>query len=310
MNDVQILFGQFIHTLENRNSKKNDLELARSFYKEIKQHEDEIRHPVDLEELLRSSKTKKEKKCRLIMLFYDFVKEKTGVGIETDLDTKLIIDDPQERRIAVIRYMQTNPIDIDRIADLFMMSDKSMRELLNELEDGVDILGTKVKIKMDRDGSNRYSVISYHPIFMNLTMPEVVALTVGLVDAAKNNELYAPVFRKIAKEVYENLTEYGKGCIARMPKSQDVESVFLNEIQRYEENISISLMTMLKEGYTGNIQIQSEGKDYVFTSCKVIDYGCSDIVLATRDGKERCFKISEVFGCEYFGANRLRQERD
>ncbi|MGN0672019.1 MAG: hypothetical protein ACI4KE_05235 [Anaerovoracaceae bacterium] len=55
MNDVQILFGQFIHTLENRNTKKNDLELARSFYKEIKQHGDEVRHPVDLKELLRSS---------------------------------------------------------------------------------------------------------------------------------------------------------------------------------------------------------------------------------------------------------------
>ena len=58
MNDVQILFGQFINTLENRNSKKGVLDLSRSFYKEIERYGDEIRHPVDLEELLRSSKTK------------------------------------------------------------------------------------------------------------------------------------------------------------------------------------------------------------------------------------------------------------
>ena len=306
MNDVQILFGQFINTLENRNSKKGVLDLSRSFYKEIERYGDEIRHPVDLEELLRSSKTKKEKRCKLILMFYDFVKEKTGVDIETDLSSKYIIDDPMERRVAVIQYMQTNPIDIDRIADLFMMSDRSMRELLNELEEGVDILGTKVKIKIGRECWKKYSVISHHPVFLNLTMTEVVALTVGLADAAKNNELYAPIFRKIARDVYDSLTEYGKGCIARMPKNQDMAEFFSEEIRHYEESISGSLITMMKEGCTGTLQIHSDGKDYVFASCKVIGYDDTDITLKTRDGKERSFNVANVYGCEYHMDTRFR----
>lgn len=303
MNKVKMLFQEFVETLEGNSTKRKYVSTAKSFCEEIEEHSDEIKYPFDLEELLRSSKTKKEKKRDLILMFYAFLKEKKGMEIESDLESKIIIDDSLERKVAVIQYMQENPIDIEKISDLFMISTKSMSRILNELEEGVDILGTKVKIKMDREGWNRYSVISHHPIFLNLTMSEVVALTVGLVGAANNNELYAPLFRKIAMDVYANLTDYGKGCIARMPVSQDF---FSEEIHAYEEQISSSLITMMKKECRGTIQIHSDGKDYVFTSCKVMSYDDHTITLKTRDGKEKVFNISDVYGCESHYGNRFR----
>lgn len=302
MNKIEIVFQEFVKTLEDDRNKRKYVSQARSFFEEIKEHSDEIKHPVDLEELLRSSKTKKEKKRDLILMFYDYLKEKTGKEIESDLKSKIIIDDSLERKIAIIQYMQANPIDIEKISDLFMISTKSMGRILNELEEGVDILGTKVKIKMDRKGWNRYSVISHHPVFLNLTMSEVVALTVGLVDAAKDNDLYAPLFKKIARDVYANLTDYGKGCIARMPANQDF---FSEEIHAYEEQISSSLITMMKEECKGTIQIHSDGKDYVFTSCRVLSFDNHTITLMTRDGKEKVFSISDVYGCESHYGNRF-----
>lgn len=241
-------------------------------------------------------------------MFYDFVKEKTGEEIDTNLDTKIIIDDPIERQIAVLEYMQTKPIDIEKISDLFMMSDRSMRELLSELEEGVDILGTKVKIKMDRDGSNRYSVISHHPVFLNLTMQEVVTLTAGLLDAAKTNELYGPLFTKIAKDVYDNLTEYGKGRVTRMLKAQGMDGFFFDEIRIYEEHISNSLMTMLKEDCTGNIQINHDGVDYVFASCRLLEYEKGEVVIEASDGRIRKFRVSDIYVCEDNYKRRLKRE--
>ena len=305
MNEVQTLFKEFKDRLEN---DRTYYPAASSLYKEIEKHGDEVRNPDDIEELLRSTKTKKAKKRDLVLMFYDFVKEKTGEEIDTNLDTKIIIDDPIERQIAVLEYMQTKPIDIEKISDLFMMSDRSMRELLSELEEGVDILGTKVKIKMDRDGSNRYSVISHHPVFLNLTMQEVVTLTAGLLDAAKTNELYGPLFTKIAKDVYDNLTEYGKGRVTRMLKAQGMDGFFFDEIRIYEEHISNSLMTMLKEDCTGNIQINHDGVDYVFASCRLLEYEKGEVVIEASDGRIRKFRVSDIYVCEDNYKRRLKRE--
>lgn len=295
MNEAQILFREFKDRLEN---DKTYYQAASSLYKEIEKHGDEVRHPEDIEELLRSTKTKKEKKRDLILMFYGFVKEKTGEEIDTDLDSKIIIDDPIERLIAVLEYMQTNSIDIEKISDLFMMSDRSMRELLSELENGVDILGTRVKVKMNRDGQNRYSVISHHPVFLNLTMQEVVAMTAGLLDAAKTNELYGPLYRKIAKDVYDNLTSYAKGRVSKMLRAQGMDGFFFDEIRTYEEHISNSLMTMLKEECIGNIQVNHDGVDYVFMSCKVLEYEEGEVVIEASDGNRRRFRVSDVYVCE------------
>lgn len=305
MNEVQTLFKEFKDRLEN---DRTYYLAASSLYKEIEKHGDEVRNPDDIEELLRSTKTKKAKKRDLVLMFYDFVKEKTGEEIDTNLDTKIIIDDPIERQIAVLEYMQTKPIDIEKISNLFMMSDRSMRELLSELEEGVDILGTKVKIKMDRDGSNRYSVISHHPVFLNLTMQEVVTLTAGLLDAAKTNELYGPLFTKIAKDVYDNLTEYGKGRVTRMLKAQGMDGFFFDEIRIYEEHISNSLMTMLKEDCTGNIQINHDGVDYVFASCRLLEYEKGEVVIEASDGRIRKFRVSDIYVCEDNYKRRLKRE--
>lgn len=231
-------------------------------------------------------------------MFYDFLKNDIGMRFDTDLGSKIIIDDELERKIALIQYMQMNKVNLQEIADLFMMSSKSMKRMLDELEDGVEILGTTVKIKMDRDKRNIYSVVSHHPVFLNLSIPEVLALTVGLAEAAENSELYAPLFRKIAKDVYDNLTDYAKGCVARMSKSHNAETLFNEENRSYEEHISSSLIKMMKEECDGTIHVHSGNKDYVFTSCRITELGDNTIILETRDGKVKQFNISEVYACE------------
>ena len=109
MNDVKTLFQEFVETLEDDRNKRKYVSLAKSFCEEIEEHSDEIKYPVDLEELLRSSKTKKEKKRDLILMFYDYLKEKIGTEIESDLKSKIIIDDSLERKVAVIQYIQATP---------------------------------------------------------------------------------------------------------------------------------------------------------------------------------------------------------
>lgn len=296
MNKVLKQFKQFIANLESKNTNKSHLELVYSFCKEIEKHQKEIKNPEDLEELLRSSKTKKENKRDLILKFYGFLEDECGILIDTDLHSKMIYDDELERKIALIEYMQMNRVKLQELADLFMMSTKSMKKMLDELADGIEILGTTVKIEMDKDNRNFYSVISYHPVFLNLNMTEVLALTVGLNQAAENNKLYGPLFRKIAKDVYDNLTEYAKSCINKMPNNQAVPE---NEETSFEELISGSILTMVKEEIMGTVRIHEGDNDYIFESCRIRDYQRDIIFLETRDGEVKQFNVSDVYSCDY-----------
>lgn len=48
MNKILKLYRQFITELENSNVNKSQLNLANKFNKEIEEHQEEIKHPVDL----------------------------------------------------------------------------------------------------------------------------------------------------------------------------------------------------------------------------------------------------------------------
>ena len=194
--------------------------VVEKFYGEIERSSEEIRDPVDLEEILRSSKTGKEKKRDLLLRFYRFYEEKTEIPVESDLEDKVIIDDPHKRLFAVLQYTQTHPIEVEAMADFFMTSTESMSKIASGWENGDEWMGKEIKIEVEREGWKRYSKVSYHPILLNLTMPEVTAMTVGLMEAAEDEKLYSDQFRKIAKEIYSSLTDYGEGCLSKIMKDK------------------------------------------------------------------------------------------
>ena len=136
MENVKDLFHQFVDDLKNKERKKTVVVAAEKFYSEIENSSEEIRDPVDLEEILRSSKTGKEKKRDLLLRFYRFYENKTGIAVESDLEDKVVVDNSQERLFAILQYTQTHPIEVEAMADFFMTSTKSMGKIAASLENG------------------------------------------------------------------------------------------------------------------------------------------------------------------------------
>ena len=298
MENVKDLFHQFVDDLKNKERKKTVVVAAEKFYGEIENSSEEIRDPVDLEEILRSSKTGKEKKRDLLLRFYRFYENKTGIAVESDLEDKVVVDNSQERLFAILQYTQTHPIEVEAMADFFMTSTKSMGKIAASLENGQKLMGKEIKIPIEREGWKRYSKVSYHPILLNLTMPEVTAMTIGLMEVAKDEKLYSDQFIKIAKDVYNSLTNYGKGCLSKLIKDKGMADAFNREIRDYEYSITSNIITMMKTGKPGTIQINSNGTDYLFIDCYVISDEGESIQIRTKNGKEKWFPISDVYSCE------------
>lgn len=298
MENVKELFHQFIDELKNEERKKAVVVAAEKFYGEIENSSEEIRDPVDLEEILRSSKTGKEKKRDLLLRFYSFFENKTGISVESDLEDKVVVDNSQERLFAILQYTQTHPIEVEAMADFFMTSTKSMGKIAASLENGQKLMGKEIKIPIEREGWKRYSKVSYHPILLNLTMPEVTAMTIGLMEAAKEEKLYSDQFERVARDIYKGLTDYGKGCLSKLIKAKGMTETFSREIRDYEDSISDNIIAMMKTGKPGTIQINTNGTDYLFIDCFIIDNKEDSILIRTKNGKERWFSISDVYSCE------------
>ena len=298
MENVKDLFHQFVDEMKNEERKKTVVVAAEKFYSEIENSSEEIRDPVDLEEILRSSKTGKEKKRDLLLRFYRFYENKTGIAVESDLEDKVVVDNSQERLFAILQYTQTHPIEVEAMADFFMTSTKSMGKIAASLENGQKLMGKEIKIPIEREGWKRYSKVSYHPILLNLTMPEVTAMTIGLMEAAKEEKLYSDQFERVARDIYKGLTDYGKGCLSKLIKAKGMTEAFSREIRDYEDSISDNIIAMMKTGKPGTIQINTNGTDYLFIDCFIIDNKEDSILIRTKNGKERWFSISDVYSCE------------
>lgn len=76
MKNVKDLFHQFVDELKNEERKKAVVVAAEKLYSEIENSSEEIRDQVDLEEILRSSKTGKEKKSDLLLRLCWFYEKK------------------------------------------------------------------------------------------------------------------------------------------------------------------------------------------------------------------------------------------
>ncbi len=298
MENVKELFHQFIDELKNDVRNKALVTAAEKFLVEIENSSKEIREPEDLEEILRSSKTGKEKKRDLLLRFYSFFENKTGISVESDLEDKVVVDNSQERLFAILQYTQTHPIEVEAMADFFMTSTKSMGKIAASLENGQKLMGKEIKIPIEREGWKRYSKVSYHPILLNLTMPEVTAMTIGLMEVAKEEKLYSDQFERVAREIYKGLTYYGKGCLSKLIKAKGMTEAFSREIRDYEDSISDNIIAMMKTEKPGTIQINTNGTDYLFIDCFIIDNKEDSILIRTKNGKERWFSISDVYSCE------------
>ena len=261
---------------------------AAAFLKKLQERGAE--NAADFEDCLRESKSKKEKYRDILLDFYEYYERKTGEKIETELRDKIIIDNPVMRRIEIIKYLQNHKKTTAQIADVFLLDDRTIRDDLLALEDGIEIAGTELKIDIAREGWEKYMENSRHPVFLNLDMPGVVAMTAGLLTAAEHEPLYADQFRKVAKEVCSGLTDYSKWRIGKMVEN-------LEEVELYERTLSDSIITMMKSGCTGTIGVHSEGKDYLFSGCVISGYADGYIELNTERGTKR-FPVSDIYLCE------------
>lgn len=160
-------------------------------------------------------------------------------------------------------------------AEQFGMSVNAIQSRIHALEDGKDILGHHVQIRIAGRGQTAYDN-TIHPVFLTLNLQEVFFLTVRLKQAFDGTE-YAKIADNLANDVYSQLSDYAKGVL----KPHTADLVFeTNDIHepvpyRQEQKDVIyylksgercRLITLSGTEYTGKVVCQDNDL-ILLTSC-------------------------------------------
>ena len=88
---------------------------------------------------------------------------------------------PLNRRLNILKMLHGKELRTAEITEAYGVDDRTIRTDLETLRDGLEVMGTTVKIVEQRSGHSNLSYKStVHPIFLALNLSEVFALLKAL----------------------------------------------------------------------------------------------------------------------------------
>lgn len=216
----------------------------------------------------------------------DFFEEQDGNGIWSDKDKNgspncsyicqsSFIYDPIEIEILLLKMLQggDKPQDYSRsreeIAVKLGMSRNSLDKYLNELRNGINLLGSDVKINELTYGSNCYDS-TIHPIFLALNLSEVYVLTILLKKALGD------LSSNIVADIYRQLSPYARERIDERAQENNI-TLLDKPLEQYEcgyraENKNLPIF-FLKSGKRCKIVFDNGSTEARFGQIKLGDKG-------------------------------------
>ena len=153
-------------------------------------------------------KTARESTRRIIVRFYDFLKEKRYVErVDSALYEKRFYDYAFERQLQILKYLH-EPRTKAEIIEKFDIDRRTVDSDLQQLEDGIEVLGSTIRVAKEKQGRKYYYKTTVHPIFLPLTLTETYALTVYMDRIVEKNNPNADMIHMISDRIKSQLSDY------------------------------------------------------------------------------------------------------
>lgn len=203
---------------------------------------DELGDSAELDEYVCTLRTGKESTRSIIVEFYTYLNE-LGNEISSVLYNKRFYDYPFERQLEIAKFLH-NPHSPKEIQEKFDIDERTARNDLQELEDGITVLGSTIKIEKEKKGRSYFYKNTLHPIFLPLNLTEVYALTVYLDRVIDSSDPNAHMIRNISERIKMQLSDYAYEKLFSDKERPGFENQYLNDenLARQREGIYMYLM--------------------------------------------------------------------
>lgn len=285
-----------LYTLFEEFWKDNSYQLSYSVNNPIRFHNNlsakmkEFNTIEDIDDYVLSLKSARESTRRIVVLFYEYLlREKKAKKIMSGLPNMRFYDYPFERQLEIAKYLHTPKTPAD-IRDEFHIDERTVRADLQQLEDGIEVLGSTIRIEREKNGRKIYYKTTVHPVFLPLNLTEAYAMTVYLDKIIGKEDPNAQIIRDISNRIKLQLSDYAYDRLFPGIDRYQGNNDYLNdeELAQSREGIICYLM---KSGR--KCRFIWKEKEYVGRIVPIEKYGFPYSVV-TDDGTEFDAPLSEI----------------
>jgi hypothetical protein len=259
----------------------------------------------DADKKVPGLKKGRESTRKIIVEFYDYLisHEKCTELKSSCLFNKRFFDYPFERQLEIAKFLHESRTDKE-IEKEFDIDERTRRKDLQELEKGITVLGSTIRVKKEKKGNRSYYRATVHPIFLALNLTEVYALTVYLDRVLRKNtkkrekegkdDQNADMVRDISERIKLQLSDYAFSALFKDQERPRIRNEYHNDEEYAKKYIQMYLMKregmlckLIWQGkqYIGAIRWVKELQDYRVVTDKgeVLDADLEDVDFIVDD---------------------------
>ena len=263
---------------------------AERLHHNLAERVEEFHDSVMLDDYVCGLRTGKESTRKIVVLFYEYLKEdKNYKRFQSSLFDKRFYDYPFERQLEIAKYLH-EPKTAQEIQNRFSIDARTLRNDLQELEEGITVLGSTIQISKEKSRGTYQYKTTLHPVFLPLNLTEVYALTVYLNRAIDSHDPNAEIIKNISDRIKSQLSDYAFERLFPEESEEREENSYLNDEDLARQRKGI-LMYLMKSGepckfiwqnreYIGRIRwtelneykIQLENGEYLDAKIEDVDF--------------------------------------
>lgn len=217
---------------------------AERFFQNLADKIEEYGDTIFLDEYVVTLRKGREVTRKAVVDFYRYLEDNGPAGKpESSLYDTYYYDYPFERQLEIAKYLHTERTTSE-IQEHFNIDARTVRSDLQELEEGITIMGSTVQISKFKKGRKYYYRTTLHPVFLPLNLTEVYALTVYLNRAIHENDPNAWIIRDISNRIKGQLSPYAFQKLFPEEEMECMENRYVDdeELARQRKGIVMYLM--------------------------------------------------------------------
>lgn len=245
--------------------------------------------------------------------YITFVKKNYFVIL--DVDFPPTFNSRFDRQMYIVKSIHQRKYQAAEIAGELWFNERTISGDLQELEDGITILGQKLKIyKQDLIYRNT-GLNTVHPIFLAANLTQIVVLLRGLEQQGQDPAYHEYAVR-LAANIWSELSDYGRNRIMTVSEQLNLNITWFDMLEEKrnkglystEANCSYnkgagSVLDFLKNGKRCAIEINGLSGIEIIENCFIKAYlpSPANQLTVLHQGKELIIPINSVIGASEYG---------
>lgn len=220
---------------------------AERFYQNLEDQIEVLGDSVLLDDYILGLRKGREVARRVVVAFYEYLEDcRPFKKPESVLYDKHFYDYPFERQLEIAKFLHTEHTTSE-IQEHFDIDARTVRSDLQELEEGITVMGATIQIQKEKKGRRFFYRTTLHPVFLPLNLTEVYALTVYLGRAINKQDPNAQIIHNISDRIKSQLSPYALGRLFPEEDTGPVKNNYVDDEDLARQRSGI-IMYLMKSG--------------------------------------------------------------